>query len=842
MTEIPPIVRKPSRYCGSEVRRPLLPWDDARLRVLLAFPDAYEIGMSHLGILLLHEILNGRPGTLCERVFAPWTDYERHLRAGGEPLPSLESGRPAGSFDVIGFSLCYELTYTNVLMMLDLSGIPLLAKDRGEEHPLVLGGGVCTLNPVPVAPFFDALLVGDGEEAVLEIVSAVQERKERGGSRSGLLARLARIEGVYVPGISAGVARRVLPDLSRSPLLPAPILPAMRVVHDRLGVEISRGCTRGCRFCQAGYAYRPVRERDPLVVLRYLQEEAPKTGYDEVGLLSLSAADYSCIDRLVTEAMDALAPDHLSLSLPSLRLDALRVNTVEQLRKVRKSGFTLAPEAGTERLRRAVNKEIRDDDVLKAAEWIFGNGWQTLKLYFMVGLPGETVEDVRAIGSLAKRIAAIARRHGKRNSVTVSVSAFVPKPHTPFQWERQIGREEVQERIRLLRDALGRDRNVEVKHHSAEVSELEGVFARGDARLPAAILAAYRNGSRFDAWTEAFRPEAWKAGFAEAGVDPLEYLRERDPAAPLPWDVVDARIGRDFLLAEREKARTGETTPDCRAAGCTSCGACPPGLSNITYRGRLADPSRAVREAPAFPPSAQAPPQRHVVRIVYAKEGAAKYLSGLEIQSLWGRSFRRAGLPLAYSQGFNPAPRLSLSAALAVGTESVCEFLEAEFILPVVASDLPSVLPPHLPVGVRVIEAKAVPPGSPRLSDFDLASTYVLRPAPSLPLPDGVTPESAAERFAAFRAAETVPLALVRESQVTEVDLRPLVDDFGVNEEGIFIKIIQGTGKGVRPLEAAASLLGVPLPPDRFIVRKVSAELLPRRGQVECRRPTNLSS
>ncbi len=827
MPEIPPTVRKPSRYSGSEVRPPLLPWDEARIRFLLAFPDTYEIGMSHLGILLLHQILNARPGTRCERVFAPWTDYEGHLRSTGAPLPSLESGQPAAAFDAIGFSLCYELTYTNVLMMLELAGIPLRSEDRLEGHPLILGGGVCTLNPAPVAPYFDALLMGDGEEAVLEIVAALEERKLRSGSRAALLERMARIEGVYVPGVSARVSRRVLPDLSRSPLLPAPILPSMRVVHDRLSVEISRGCTRGCRFCQAGYAYRPVRERDPLVVLRYLQEEAPKTGYDEVGLLSLSAADYSCIDRLVTEAMDALAPDHLSLSLPSLRLDALRENTVEQLRKVRKSGFTLAPEAGTERLRRAVNKDIRDDDVLKTAEWIFGNGWRTLKLYFMVGLPGETAEDVRAIGLLARQVGAIARRHGKRNSVTVSVSAFVPKPHTPFQWERQIGTDEVQDRIRLLRDALGRDRHVEVKYHSPEISELEGIFARGDDRLVDVILRAYRNGARLDAWTEAFRPDAWRAAFEECGIAPEEYLRERDPAAPLPWDVVDAGIGREFLLSEREKARTGETTPDCRAAGCTSCGACPPGLSNITYAGRMT--AGAVRAPATAAAASAAAPQRHVVRIRYAKEGPARYLSGLEIQSLWGRSLRRAGLPLAYSQGFNPAPRLSLSPALAVGSESACEFLEAEFTLPVVASELQLRLQPHLPPGVRVLDAHSVPPGAPRLSDFDISATYLLQPLPPHALPGPVTAAYAAERLAAFRAATNVPVALVREAQVTEVDLRPIVRDFGVNKDGIFITIIQGTGKGVRPLEAAAHLLDAALPTERFAPRKISAELLPRR-------------
>ncbi|MHB1025313.1 MAG: TIGR03936 family radical SAM-associated protein [Desulfobacteria bacterium] len=830
MREIPPSIRKPSRYSGGEVRPPSIAWDEARVRVLLAFPDVYEIGMSHLGILLLREILAARPGTLCDRVFAPWTDYEEHLRAAGLPLASLESGRPAGAFDLLGFSLCYELTYTNVLAMLDLSGIPLLSKDRSEEHPLVVAGGVCTLNPAPVAPFFDALLVGDGEEAVLEIVALVEERKKEGGSRAELLSRLSGIEGVYVPGISRQVARRVLADLDRSPLLPAPILPAMRVVHDRLSVEISRGCTRGCRFCQAGYAYRPVRERDPLALLRYLQEEAPKTGYDEVGLLSLSAADYSCIDRLVTEAMEALAPSSVSLSLPSLRLDALRENTVRQIRKVRKSGFTLAPEAGTERLRRSVNKEIPDDDVLKTAEWIFGNGWQTLKLYFMVGLPGETADDVRAIGALAGRVAAIARRHGKRASVTVSVSAFVPKPHTPFQWERQIGREEIQERIRLLRDALGRNRHAEVKFHSPEISALEGVFSRGDDRLPGVIVRAFRNGARFDAWTEAFRPDAWKRAFEEEGVDPLEYLRERDPRDPLPWDFVDAGIDREFLLSEREKARAGETTPDCRAAGCSSCGACPPGLSNITYPGRLGEPAVADEEAERAPHPPAAAAQRHVVRLSYAKEGPAKYLSGLEIQSLWGRIFRRAGLPLAYSQGFNPSPKLSLSPALAVGAESDLEFLEAEFSLPVPAADVPVKLAPHLPAGIRVIFASGVPPGSPRLSDFDIASDWSLRPVPPFPLPGDVTPGRAAERLAAFRASDRHLLVLSREDRTSEIDLKPIVRTFGVNPDGISITIIQGTGKGVRPLEAAASLLGVPLSPERFIPRKVSAELIPRRG------------
>ena len=833
MGNIPDFVKKPSRYSGAEVRPALLPWEEAETRILLAFPDVYEIGMSHLGILLLYELLNARRKTLCERVFAPWRDMEEHLRDTGAPLLSLESGRPARDFDVLGFSLSYELTYTNVLAMLELAGIPLVHRERGESDPLVLAGGVCTLNPAPVAEFFDALLVGDGEEAILEIVELVEERKRRNGKRVELLRNLSAIKGVYVPEVSTTVSRRVLPDLADSPLISSPILPAMRVVHDRLSVEISRGCTRGCRFCQAGYVYRPVRERDPKQLLRYLQEVAPKTGYDEIGLLSLSAADYGCIDRLITDAMETLSPERISLSLPSLRMDALRENTVREIRKVRKSGFTLAPEAGTERLRRTINKEMGDGDLLRAAEWIFANGWQTLKLYFMVGLPGETAEDVRAIGELIRKVAAVARRHGKRNSVTASVSSFIPKPHTPFQWERQIGREETRERVGIIRAAVGRDRNADVKFHSPEVSELEGTFSRGDSRLSAVILSAYRRGARFDAWTEEFRPDAWSEAFREARIDPASYRRERDPAAPLPWDMVDAGIDRDFLLSEREKMRAEETTPDCRADGiCASCGACPPGIANITYSpGPVReDGENAHRQAPDADPRSDSG-VRHIVRIRYAKEGPARTLSGLEIQSLWGRSLRRAGFPVAYSQGYNPAPRLSFSHALPVGTESLAEYVETEFRFPVPPAEIERKLPPCLPRGISLGEVRQVPPGTPRLSDFDLSCCYAIHPVPPHSTPEEITPKRVEAAWRTFRASCGFPMVVEKERGRSEIDLKPLVTNFLVNGEALFITIIHGTGKGARPLDAAGAILGNALPPRRFSVKKLSANLIPRRKE-----------
>ncbi len=831
LTRIPPSVQKPSRYSGCEVRRSLLAPDEARTRFLLAFPDVYEIGMSHLGMLLLHDILNNRPGTLAERAFAPWADMEAELRENDAPLCSLESGTPVGNFDIVGFSLCYELTFTNVLLMLDLAGIPLRSAARGAGDPLVLGGGVCTLNPAPISPFFDALLVGDGEEAVLEIVDAYEAWKAEGSPREALLERLAAIDGVFVPGVSRRVARRILPDMANSPMVPSPILPAMRIVHDRLSIEISRGCTRGCRFCQAGYVYRPVRERDPLPLLGYLQDCARRTGYDEVGLLSLSAADYGSIDRLITEAMETLSPERVSVSLPSIRLDALQENTVQQIKKVRKTGFTLAPEAGTERLRRSINKGITDEDLLRAADTIYGNGWQTIKLYFMLGLPGETEEDVRAIGELIKRVAAVARRHGKRNSVTASLSTFIPKPHTPFQWEAQIAPAESQARIAIVKGIVGRDRNADVKYNSPEVSELEGVFSRGDARLADAIEEAYRQGARFDAWTEMFSVQRWRDAFATCGIDHLRYLDGRDPAGePLPWDCVDAGLGREFLLSERSKSLTGEATPDCRSGECSACGVCVGPVQNVTYRLPPADTAVVSGKPETSSPAAALPPPeyRAIVRLLFSKEGPARYLSGLELQSIWARVLRRAGMPVAYSRGFHPQPRLSFSPALPVGTESDAEFVEAEFSLPVPLENVLKTVPPHLPAGIRLLDAQRVPPLGPFISDFDLICEYRVSPDPGTAFPPEVNPESVSAARTLFLAAETVPLVSEKDGKRSEIDLRKLVSDFRMNGDELSITIVHGTGKGVRPLDAASALFGVQFPSSRYSIRKVSAEPRPR--------------
>ncbi len=594
-----PYVEKPARYTNSELHACHKDWAETESRVALAFPDIYDVGMGNLGYKILYEIINARPDALAERAYAPWLDLQQKMEERGIPLTAIESGRELKNFDFVGFTLQHELSYSNIIKMLDLAGIPRYSSERSEDYPLIMAGGPCAFNVEPIADFFDFVVLGEGEEVIHEILDLAADSWSVKRDKSQFLRSVAKIDGVYVPGfyqpiynengtfaaldplkpdLPLQITKRVVENFNETPLPVKFVVPFVDVVHDRAIVEIMRGCTRGCRFCQAGMIYRPVREREAKTLKAALRKLVRATGYDEISLSSLSSGDHSQIDGLVQELIAEFRGCGVGVSLPSLRLDSFGVELAQEIQKTRKTGLTFAPEAGTQRLRNVINKNVSDGDLKQAVQGAFSAGWHSIKLYFMIGLPTETGADLDGIAHLAHEVLAWGRECSsvrRRPEVTVSAASFVPKPHTPFQWMGQDSMENLRQKQNYLKQKL-RHPGIRFSYPRVEESFLEAVFARGDRRLGEVLARAVDLGCQFDSWSQCFRFDLWQRAFVECGIDPHWYAERTRPfTEDLPWTHLHAGIKQDFLIAQWELALRAQPTPDCRWDSCTDCGVCP---------------------------------------------------------------------------------------------------------------------------------------------------------------------------------------------------------------------------------------------------------------------------
>lgn len=603
-------VQKPARYTGGEFGSIIKPAEETEVTIALAFPDVYEVGMSYLGFKILYHLLNKEAGVQAERVYAPWVDMEAKMRERNIPLRTLETEKTLAECDIVGFTLQYELSYTNILNMLDLGGVPVLAAERGEADPFVIVGGPCVYNPEPLADFFDFAIIGEGEEVMIELMDCYKAWKKAGkvGGRKGFLNEVVKIKGIYVPSfyetvynedntvaevkalredVPTVIEKRVVKDMNSIDFPTSPIVPFNDIVHDRIMLEVFRGCSRGCRFCHAGMVYRPVRERKPEVLKELARQLVDNTGYNEMSLVSLSSADYSCLAPLVHDLIAKFKDDRVSVSLPSLRIDSFSVDIAKEVQAVRKSGLTFAPEAGSQKMRDVINKGVTEEDLMNAVAAAFKSGWNSVKLYFMIGLPFETDEDLLAIADLAKKVQyKYYEITGKRGcKVTVSASGFVPKPYTAFQWFAQNDIETLRRKQFLLKDAL-KVKNITFQYHDAKTSIVEAIFARGDRRLGKVLLTAWQKGARFDGWSDCFSYDRWLESMAECGLDKDFYAaRTRGENEVFPWKHVQPAVSRKFLWREWQKAQAQELTHDCRRSTCTGCGVCQKlGVEIIDYK------------------------------------------------------------------------------------------------------------------------------------------------------------------------------------------------------------------------------------------------------------------